>query len=104
MTNRDAAAALLGYGRAIADAIDSHDDALFELVENFMRSETGGVLDALSSTDFELLARRCMTDVLACDLTGAVDGVTLARYCQTMDLTYPDALDTVGAGFAIELG
>lgn len=44
-----------------------------------------------------------MADVLAWDVAGDVNAVTLADYYQTMGLTYPTALDDVGAVFAIEL-
>jgi hypothetical protein len=103
MTNRTNNGTLLGYGRSIAEAIDTDDDALLDLVEDLMPTETGGTLDALSSADFERLGRQSMADVLAWDIAGAVDGITLARYCEITGLTYPQALDTVGATFAIDL-
>lgn len=34
-----------GSARTIAEAIGSDDDALLDLVEDFMRTETGGTLD-----------------------------------------------------------
>ena len=82
----------LGYGALIAEAIGSADDAVLDLVEEFMRTETGGTLDALDAATFDRLARDCMADVVAWDLAG-VEGVTLARYCETMGLAYPAALD-----------
>jgi hypothetical protein len=103
MTNRTDSGTLLGYGRSIAAAIGTDDDALLDLVEDLMRTETGGTLDALSSADFERFARQSMTDILAWEIAGAVDGITLARYCDIMGLAHPEALDTVGATFAIDL-
>lgn len=103
MANRAGAGALIGYAHTIAEAIGSDDDALLDLVEDFMRTETGGTLDSLDRVSFDRLARACMADVLAWDVAGDVNGVTLADYCQTMGLTYPAALDDVGAVFAIEL-
>ncbi len=44
-----------------------------------------------------------MADVLAWDIAGAVDGITLARYCDIMGLAYSEALATVGATFAVDL-
>ena len=105
MTNRASDGTLLGYGGLIAEAIGSEDEAVLALVEDFMRTETGGTLDALDAATFDRLARGCMADVLAWDLAGAagIDGVTLARYCETMGLAHPDALDEVGAVFAIDI-
>ena len=101
--NRTNNGTLLGYVRSIAEAIDTDDDALLDLVEDLMRTETGSTLDAFSGTDFERLARQSMTDILAWDIAGAVDGITLTRYCEIMGLTYPEARATVGATFAIDL-
>jgi hypothetical protein len=103
MTNRTGDGTLIGYTRSIGAAIGSDDDALLDLVEDFMRAETGGTLDALSGPNFDRLARGCMADVLAWNVAGAVNGVTLTGYCATGGLPYPEALDTVGAVFAIEL-
>jgi hypothetical protein len=66
--NRTNNGTLLGYVRSIAEAIDTDDDALLDLVEDLMRTETGSTLDALSGTDFERLARQSMTDILAWDI------------------------------------
>jgi hypothetical protein len=103
MTNRTSDGTLLGYGRWIAEAIRNDDDALLDLVEDFMRTETGGTLDSLSSADFARLARQSLTDILAWHIAGDVNGVTLARYCETVGLTYPEALGADGAVFTIGL-
>lgn len=93
----------LGYARLIADAIGSDDAAILALVEEFMRGETGGTLDAIDAITFGRLARQCLADVVAWDLAGDVDGVTLTSYCQTMGLTYPAALREVGAVLTIDV-
>jgi hypothetical protein len=86
---------LLGYSAAIAAAISNDDDALLDLVEEFMRSRTGGTLDALSRPEFVSLARGSLDDVLAWHHAGAVDGMTLTRYCTVLGLTYPIGLATL---------
>lgn len=99
MTTRDSNGTLLGYSRAIG----TDDDALLALVEEFMRSSTGGTLDALPSLDFDRLARTSMADVIAWDVAGEIDGISLARYCEIMSLAYPDSLHTVGAVVALDV-
>lgn len=85
--------ALLGYSALIAAAINDHDDALLDLVEEFMRGRTGGTLDALSRAEFIYLARESLDDVLAWHHAGAVNGTTLTNYCEVLGLTYPTCLD-----------
>ncbi len=41
MTNRVDSGTLLGYASSIAAAIGNDDDALLDLVEDLMRTETG---------------------------------------------------------------
>ncbi|PZS29513.1 MAG: hypothetical protein DLM61_12700 [Pseudonocardiales bacterium] len=103
MTTRDSYGALLGYGRAIADAIGTDDNDLLALVEDFMRSSTGGTLDALPSRDFDRLARTSMTDVIAWDIAGEIDGINLTGYCEIMNLAYPASLHAVGTIVTAEL-
>ena len=94
MTLRDKAdGTLLGYSALIADAISNDDDALLDLVEDFMRGRTGGTLDALSRAEFVHLARESLDDILLWHLAGVVNGSTLARYCDVLGLTYPTCLD-----------
>lgn len=103
MTTRDSHGALLGYSRAIADAIGTDHDDLLALVEDFMRSSTGGTLDALPSRDFDRLARTSMAEVIAWDIAGEIDGINLADYCEIMSLAYPASLHAVGTIVAVEL-
>lgn len=84
---------LLGYSAAIAAAISNDDDALLDLIEEFMRGRTGGTLDALNRPAFVYLARESLDDVLAWHHAGAVNGMTLTRYCAVLGLTYPVCLD-----------
>ena len=85
--------ALLGYSAAIASAISNDDDALLDLVEEFMRGRTGGTLDALSRPEFVYLARESLDDVLTWHRAGAVNGMTLMHYCAVLGLTFPACLD-----------
>jgi len=84
---------LLGYSAAIAAAISNDDDALLDLVEDFMRGRTGGTLDALSRPEFVYLARASLDDLLAWHNASAVNGMTLTHYCNVLGLTYPACLD-----------
>ena len=85
--------ALLGYSATIAAAISDDDDALLDLVEEFMRGRTGGTLAALSRPEFVYLARESLDDVLAWHRAGAVNGMTLTHYCAVLGLTYPACID-----------
>jgi hypothetical protein len=67
-----------------------------DLVEQFMRG-AAGTLDALSRAEFDRLARESLDDVLAWHHAGAVDGITLARYCAILGMAYPLGLDTLAA-------
>lgn len=96
MALRSPAGALLGYSAAIAEAISNDDDALLDLVEDFMRGRTGGTLDALSAASFTRLARQSISDIVAWSMVGSVDDITLARYCEILGLTYPTCLDEHG--------
>ncbi len=84
--------ALLGYSVTIAAAISNDDDALLDLVEDFMRGRTGGTPDALSRAEFVTLARESLADVLAWHHAGTVNGMILTRYCDVLGLTYPACL------------
>src|SRR5664279_1090510 len=83
--------ALLGYSAAIASAISNDDDALLDLVEEFMRDRTGGTLYALSRPEFVYLARESLDDVLAWHRAGAVNDMTLTHYCAVLGLTFRPA-------------
>ena len=85
--------ALLGYSAAIAEAIGSDDDALIDLVEEFMRIEHS-TLDALTRARFVHLARESLDDILAWHHGGPVNGTTLADYCTSFGLAYPISLTT----------
>ena len=62
-----------------------------------MRGAAGGTLDVLSRAVFDRLVRESLDDVLAWHHAGVVDGITLARYCAILGLTYPLGLDTLAA-------
>lgn len=83
---------LLGYSAAIADAIRAEDDALLDLVEEFMRGRTGGTLDALTASEFDRLAHASLADLMLWAATGIVDGMTLHNYCRILGLSYPPTL------------
>jgi hypothetical protein len=85
---------LLGYSALIADAIGHDDGALVDLVEDLMRSRTGGTLDGLSRAHFVDLAREGLDDILTWHHCGTVNGMTLAAYCEILGFTYPSALGT----------
>ena|SRR5580765_1068899 len=103
MALRSPAGALLGYSAAIADAISNEDDALLDLVEEFMRGRTGGTLDTLSAASFDRLARQSMSDIVAWSIVGPVEDMTLVRYCDILGLTYPTCLDEHGTIVAVEI-
>jgi hypothetical protein len=103
MAHRSPDGTLLGYSAPIAAAIGNDDDALLDLVEEFMRGHTGGSLDAVSAATFDLLARQAMSDIIAWSIVGAVDEITLVRYCEILGLTYPTCLDEHGTIVAVEI-
>lgn len=106
MAHRSPDGTLLGYSAPIAAAIGNDDDALLDLVEEFMRGRTGGTLDAVSAVSaasFDLLARQAMSDIIAWSIVGAVDEITLVRYCEILGLTYPTCLDEHGTIVAVEI-
>jgi hypothetical protein len=94
MAPRNNHGSLLGYSALIADASGHDEAALVDLVEDFMRSRTGGTLDALSRAHFVDLAREGLDDILTWHHCGTVNGMTLATYCEIVGLTYPSALGT----------
>lgn len=84
---------LLGYSAAIGAAIGSDDDALIDLVEEFMRVEHS-TLDTLTRARFVYLARESLDDILAWNESGPVNGTTLADYGASFGLVYPASLTT----------
>src|SRR5664279_3636237 len=64
--------ALLGYSAAIASAISNDDDALLELVEEFMRGPHRRHPGRAQPPEFVYLARESLDDVLAWHRAGAV--------------------------------
>ena len=82
---------LLGYSAAISATIGSDEDALIDLVEEFMRIEHS-TLDALTHARFVFLARESLDDILAWHHGGQVNGFTLADYCASLGLAYPPSL------------
>lgn len=89
---------LRGYAALISTAIGVEDTATLELVERFMRTETGGVLDHLSPSAFARLAREAHGDALAWNEIGAVNGVTLADVCRVEQIDLPAWATTATGG------
>ena len=81
----------MSYAALIAQDTRTADPATVALVEDLMRSERS-TLDGLSRDEFTRLARRSYRDARAWASCGAVDGITLADYCEAMGLAYPAAL------------
>lgn len=78
-----------GYAALIAQATNQQDAPTLALVEELMREETGGVLDHLSAPRFAHLARESYADAQAWQRIGAINGITLADYCNVLGLIRP---------------
>jgi hypothetical protein len=89
---------LLGYAALISAAIDVEDAATVKLVERFMRTETGGVLDHLSASAFARLARQAYDDAIAWNEIGVINGVTLADVCRVEQIDLPAWVTTATGG------
>lgn len=85
------------YSDTIKTAIGRNDDALAEIVEDFMRL-SHSTLDALSLPAFTLCAQVAYGDVWTWHTAdqATIDetfmGLTLASYCEGMGLDYPAAV------------
>lgn len=80
---------LRGYAALIAHTLGIEDPATLAVVEDFMRQQTGGVLDHLSPAAFAQHAREAYADARAWSDVGAINGCTLEDYCHTMGLALP---------------
>jgi hypothetical protein len=72
------------YARQIAQAIEYTDEATLAIVEQFMRDETGGTLDHLTTPEFAALARQAAADAVQLQAAGQ-----LAMVCDANGLAMP---------------